>query len=169
MGFPSYRMTTRQLVGIIALIAIGLVPLNNPLRLWLGFMIYIKFSLVVIAAFLARYGNNRDWWFGFAVCGSAYILLCVPGLWNAVTYSVPLNEFNWFDLTGEAGKRIANLKGEPATQRDYYFGDAYASIIRFWVTMAVSFAGGYSSVAITSWRRPRDATAKPNKPESGPI
>jgi hypothetical protein len=164
MGFPGYRMTTRHLVGIVALIAIGLVPLNNPIRLWLGLMIYLKFSLVVIAAFLARYGSNRDWWFGFAVCGAAYILLCVPGLWNAVTYRIPINEFNCFDLTGEAGKLIAYLKGEQTPQPNYAYGDDYASIIRFWVTMAVSFAGGYLSVAIESWRRPKDATAKPECP-----
>jgi hypothetical protein len=150
-------MTTARLIGIIALISVGLVPLSNPTRAWLGCLMYLKFSLVVTAAFLARYGRDRDWWFGFSVCGSAYILLCVPGLWNAVTYGGGNGEFNGFDLTGKAGELIASLKSDPEPGRVYNFGDDYASIVRFWITMAVSFGGGYLSLLIASRRRSEDA------------
>jgi hypothetical protein len=167
MKMPQVRITMAHLVGMIAIVAIGLVPFNNPTQIWLGCLMYVKFSVIVAATFLARYGKNRDWWFGFAALGASYTLLSVPGLWHAVSYLGNGNEFDYFDLTGDAGRLVASLKaqqqGGSGPNSDPRI---YAAIVQFWGTMAMSFIGGYLSLAIAS-RRVEGAQVTDNaNPES---
>ena len=69
MRLPSIRVSIAHLMGIVAVVTLGLIPLNNPSRASLGLLMYLRFSVLVVAIFLARYGRNRDWWFGFAALG----------------------------------------------------------------------------------------------------
>ena len=97
----QFRITMIHLSAIVAVVAAGFVPLNNLTRLWLGVLMYIKFSIVIGSAFLALYGKNHDRWLGFAIFGAAYTLFCVPGLWCA-SRTVCADRFDCFDLLGAA-------------------------------------------------------------------
>lgn len=105
-------------------------------------------TVLVGAIFLARYGRNRDWWFGFSAFGRASILFSVPGLWNAEPFQK--DGFDWFNLTNSLGDLLQRWRGEPPDgPSDYYFtGSKFAAVLQFWATMTLSFVGGYLALFI---------------------
>lgn len=155
-----FRVSIGHLMAIVAVVTIGFIPLNNPSRAWLGILMYLRFTILLTAIFLARYGRNRDWWFGFAAFGWASILFSVPGLWNAVSYE--RDQFDWFNLTNSLGELLQTWRGErPDQPIDYYFtATKFAAVLQFWATMTLSFIGGYLALFIKS--RSNDTHGKGN-------
>jgi hypothetical protein len=157
MKLPRMQFTLRRLAIAVAVISVGLVPLNDPARPWLGALMYLKIGILIAATFLARYGHNRDWWFGFATLGWAHLIISVPGLWNAVYALAPQAGFDVFDLAGSAADLVklwANRQEGRA--RNWYAPEA--AVISFWMTMGASAAGGSLSVIISAWCEEREQT-----------
>jgi hypothetical protein len=147
MSTPRIRITIGYLVAIVAVAAAGLIPLNNPTRTWLGALMYVKFGALTVATFLARHGRRGDFWFGFAACGWAYILFCVPGLWNAVGYLDDPAGIDPFDLTGTAGKLLSEWRNSE-DPGPYGYSNPFAAVLSFWMTMLLTLVGGWVSALI---------------------
>ena len=76
-----FRFSIRQLFLGTALVAVGCVALRGASSIWvaalLGLLLLALTAAVPLAIF--RQGNQRAWWFGFALFGWLYLLLLAYG------------------------------------------------------------------------------------------
>jgi hypothetical protein len=115
-------------------------------------LMYLKFSLMTCATFLARFGENRhrSWWFGFSAVGWASILFNVPGLWNANS----VNLVPGLDLTNLSGS-IASQLPVGSTRIVQY--NKLTAVVETWLNLLAAVGGGMLALALDRrGRRSRD-------------
>src|SRR5215471_9263544 len=71
------RFTIAALLGIIALVGLGLAALRDPSRLWGSIVFSVALSLfsIAVGGVLYRRGRRRAFWVGFALGGWLYLAL----------------------------------------------------------------------------------------------
>jgi hypothetical protein len=82
MAAPSYQFSIRGLMSVMVLIAAGLAGLHYPTPLWANFWFSLPLAAVTLAILAAVYGRGQEraFWWGFAVCGGVYFVLAL-GPW----------------------------------------------------------------------------------------
>ena len=72
-----YRFTLAALMGVVALVAVGVAALRSSTALWASLVILLALGAIcgaTVGAILRR-GPDQGAWLGFAVFGWAYFLM----------------------------------------------------------------------------------------------
>jgi hypothetical protein len=149
---PLVRNSVGTWLGIVALIALCLAPLVNMSNITSLVLVYLKFSLVILSTFLARYRQGRPaaWWFGFATFGWASILIGGPG--NSLA-EVSLNQrIELSDLCDSVGVVVLDLVRPdwrltppplPNGISPFFW---IRGVVQFWFLIVAASAGGLLSL-----------------------
>ncbi len=151
---PSRNSVAGWLIAT-ALVALGLAPLANLTDGVVIALIYAKFTMLVVATFLARFGRGPSaaWWFGFATLGWASMLFLSPDLWNwnglgdvEVAPRIYLDDVIY--------NRVVEAMQLPDTGNNV---EMVELVVSTWITILASTSGGF--VALLLDRRARRSAA----------
>jgi hypothetical protein len=72
-----HRISVIGMMGIVALIALGVTALTNASKEWSAILFFLNLVFLGIAVLCTIHfaGKKRAWWFGFALFDGAYLLL----------------------------------------------------------------------------------------------
>jgi hypothetical protein len=152
---PLVRNSVGTWLGIVALIALCLAPLANLSDLTSLALVYLKFGLVILATFLARYrpGRPAAWWFGFATLGWASILIGGPG--NSMPQFSLSGRISFSDLCDSLGCSVLDVlipDWRPASRRlPYGINGPFfhiRGVVQFWFLIVAATAGGLLSLFV---------------------
>src|SRR5262245_46740229 len=140
---PRFRISLATLLGLIALIALGLAGMTSGSRLWTAVAATLTLAVLltaILAAFLLA-GSERPFWVGFALFGWTYLLLV-----------------NWDWIGGQFGHDLT------ASLSDI----AESLVPEVGVTAPPFPASGPSSPTSALWMS-RQPTANPARPVFTPV
>jgi hypothetical protein len=74
---PRPRFSIAGLMGIVAMMGLGLAALRSPTETWAGGMLLLTCGVLALAVIgaIARRGTRRMWWLGFSLFGWGYLIL----------------------------------------------------------------------------------------------
>jgi hypothetical protein len=161
---PLVRNSVGTWLGIVALMALCLAPLANLSDLTSLALVYVKFGLVIVATFLARYrpGRPAAWWFGFATLGWASILIGGPG--NSMGHIALTSNADLGDLSGSVVVSLIailfpNLAiGSPPNMKSFVH---LRGVVQLWFLIVAATAGGLLSLFVYDRQNRRPANIEP--------
>jgi hypothetical protein len=146
MTLPRNSVATWLLVT--TLVAFALAPLASLSDATLTALMYVKFTIMIIATFLVRYGPERNaaWWFGFSTFGWASILISVPGLWYSIGAVNLAPGINLADLNRSIGEQVAAAM--TSSSRPAVNVNEIDIVVQSWFMILAAMTGGFLSLAL---------------------
>jgi hypothetical protein len=73
------RISIRGIMGVVVFVAVVIAAWRGATQAWASIVFNLIAFILLIASYKARYsrGTAGAWWFGFALCGWAYLVLAI--------------------------------------------------------------------------------------------
>ncbi len=152
-------------MAVIALLAVELAALRVASDGYVNLTRHLNVVMLAVAAYLARYrqGDRAAWWFGFALCGWAYLALVIDASARRDLLSVrpiappPMNLLGLFiNVNAQAGQSATLIR---------LWWNQY-DIIQSILTLVVACLGGF---VCWIWNRRRGAPYREEERRAGKL
>jgi hypothetical protein len=145
-GSPGrrFRIPIAAIMALIALLAVELAALRVATTGFVDLTRFLTVAMLAVATYLARFreGDRAAWWFGFALCGWAYLALVIDATARRDTGSMaalrPLPPFSILGLLLSDPSVTGNM---PLALKHWW--NQY-EILQSILTMIVALLGGYT-------------------------